>query len=278
MMRLDGVNLVGVGQRIEEGDEADEVAELRGAGGSGDDEEEVIGPVSEEWVDAAAALDVDLTDSREEDISNALALVRERGGREARGIGQPRERLDMVTMVMDEGKEVQVSKTAAVAKLAQRFHMGGLVKSSDRLRRVCGMSKSVTGSGSGGHQSVLEDDVEQVQPFSPVVVLVQTDNRTEKNRKFVTMGIGVGIITTITNKSVGSGPLLCIPESSFPTGETKVDVHLVALSGADDGFVILHTNEIITNKPLPFMGNQFISLVKPQLVVDEETGTTFYRL
>ena len=278
MMRVDG-KLVGVGVRKEESEEVDDVAELRGASNSGTDDGEAIGVISEEWVDAATGLDVDLTDSSQDDIANAMALVRQERGREAEGLGRLRTRPDMVAMAMDDGGEVQVSKTAAVVKLGVRFRMEGLVKSSDRLRRVCGLPKINTGSCGGARLTVVEEDVDQVQPFSPVLVLVKTDTRTDQNRKYVTMSMGVGIITTLTNKSHGSGPLFCIPEPFFATAETKVDVHLVAVSAAEEeGFFIIHTNEVITDNPLPFNGDEFVSLVKPQVVMDEESGKTFYRL
>ena len=277
MMRLDG-KLVGVGVRKEERDEVDEVAELRGASSRGTNEGEVIGVISGEWVDAATGLDVDLTDSSQDDIANAMGLVRQEGGRDAEGLRRPRTRLDMVAMAMEDGEEVQVSKTAAVAKLGLRFRMEGLVKSSDRLRRVCGMPKNNTGSCGGARLSVVEENIDLVQPFSPVLVLVKTDTRTDQNCKYVTMSMGVGIITTLTNNGHGTGPLPCMPEESFSTAETKVDVHLVAVSAAEEGFFIMHTNKIITDKPLPFKGDEFVTLVKPQVVVDEETGETFYRL
>jgi hypothetical protein len=68
-------------------------------------------------------------------------------------------------------------------------------------------------------------------------------------------------------------------EQSFATAGTKVDVHLVAVSAAEEkGLFIMHTNEVITDKPLPLKGNEFVTLVKPQVVVDEEMGKKFYRL
>lgn len=63
------------------------------------------------------------------------------------------------------------------------------------------------------------------------------------------------------------------------TAETKVDMHLVAVSVADEeGFYILHTKECITDKPLPFKDDEVVIVMKPQVMVDEGTGKTFVHL
>jgi hypothetical protein len=171
-----------------------------------------------------------------------------------------------------------ISKAAALASLGAKYMLEVLVKSTERLRRVCGMAKSNTTSSSSG-KYVVEEDTAYVQLFDPVLVFIKTDTSSDKHHKYVTMSMGVGVILSMSNKTVGSGPLSLMPEHAFATEETKVEVHLakVSAAGEDDDFFEVYTNQFVTAKPLSFKGNEFVFLVKPQ-VVQDEAGSSLYRL
>lgn len=125
----------------------------------------------------------------------------------------------------------------------------------------------------------MKEDTAYVQIFDPVLLFIKTDSDRDKKHKYVTMSMAVGSIATMSNKTVGSGALCLMPEQAFATEETKVEVNLVKVSAAagGDDFLELHTDHYLTAKPLLFQGNEFVLLVKPQ-VVETEAGQQLYRL
>jgi hypothetical protein len=270
LMRLFDGKLVGVGMMKGNGEweEDEEQQLLRASRSTGDDEGGVIDPLPEEVADVLAGMDVDLTDSRGDDVAAAAALLRAEGMRGGEDPAIGRLRTDRVRVEVEgEDEGTFISKAAALASLGVKYMVQGFVKSTERLRRVCGMAKSNTTSSSSG-MLVMEEDTAYVQIFDPVVVFIKTDSDSDKQHNYVTMSMAVGSIATMSNKTVGSGPLILMPEHAFATEETKVEVNLVRVSAAagGDDFFELHTDHFLTVKPLIFKGNEFVLLVKPQVV------------
>ena len=289
MMRVFDGKLVGVGKKkvkedgvekeVEEGDD-EEQEDLRAIHSTDDDDGNVIAPLEEEVVDVLAGMDVDLTDSREDDLAAAAALLGGDGGNGGQQPGDGYVRRDMVRKEVEGEEEgVLISKSTAVAQLGGEYDCKELTKSSDRERRVCGMEEG-NPSSSSSRVVVVEEDTPYVQQFDPVVVAIKTNHRVDNDYTYVTMSMGLGTITSMSNKRVGSGTLTAMPEYAFAKEETKVEVQLVKVSLAAEGGDLfnLYTDQYLTDEPLSFKGNEFVLLVKPQSVQDQETGESYYRL
>lgn len=96
-------------------------------------------------------------------------------------------------------------------------------------------------SSSSSRVVVVEEDTPYVQQFDPVVVAIKTNHRVDNDYTYVTMSMGVGAITSMSNNTVGSGTLTTMPEYAFAKEETKVEVQLVKVSLAAEGGGIYST-------------------------------------